>query len=467
MSEEYTDRDRTKVMVCTFLGSFVTPLMSTMLNLALVAIGEDFEVGSHDLGYINSIFLLGSVIAMVPAGRLSGIVGMRKTFATGLAVTFISALAASLSPNYWFLVACRFFIGMGAAMMIVTSVAMLTYVYPANRRGWALGMNSTAVYLGLTLGPTLGGFISDSAVGWRGCFMLVLILCIIVAFFIKGMRYEIRPNEGEQMDWKGSVLWGVSIFVLMNGVMSITESWAIPAVIVGSILLLITIHYLKGASFPVLNLRLFKIKTFSRAGGAAFLNYGASYSVMFFLSLYLQSIGEMTATEAGLFLLVQPAIQVLLTAKMGEVYDGMEDKRILPTLGMAMMAVGISLFLFLGTDFSMWYILLIMIVIGSAMGVFSSPNTTAIMSSAPDRFRGEASGVVAVMRQSGMMVSMGIAMACISIIMGSADNLTPDRWGEFVDTIHVVFTICLVMCLVGTVLSWFRGKTDEDTLNSL
>jgi MFS family permease len=457
----YSDSDRRKLMICTLAGAIITPLMSTMLNLALVDIGDDFGRGSHDLGYINTLFLLGSVIAMVPAGRLSGIAGMRRIYVTGLAITAAAASLAALSPSFWFLVGCRFVIGFGSAMMNVTSIAMLTYVYPESRRGWALGMNVTAVYLGLTLGPTLGGVISDS-VGWRGCFALIICLCAFSMTFVRGIRYEIRPTPDDSMDWKGSVLWGISIFVLMSGVVNITETWAAAAVPAGAVLLALTLLRFSRSPSPVLNMRLFRIKTFTRSGFAAFLNYGASYCVQFFLSLYLQSIGALTATQAGLLLLVQPAIQVALSAKMGAVSDRMEDKRLLPTAGMAIMSAGIAMFIFIGTEFDIWYVVAMMCLIGTGMGVFSSPNTSVIMSSAPPQYRGEASGVVAVMRQTGMMVSMGIAMACISMIMGSADGLEPERYGVFADTIHAAFTICLGMCLAGMALSWSRGEEGSE-----
>lgn len=460
----YTDADRRHLLAFTVSGAFITPLMSTMLNLALLFIGSEFSVSSHDLGYVNTLFLLGSVIAMVPAARLASIYGMRKVFFAGLVMTGVTTALAMVSPNFPFFIAMRFAIGFGSAMMGVTAIAMLTYVFPLERRGWAIGVNTTAVYIGLSLGPTIGGLVSD-AVGWRVCFLIVLALVAIAFVFLLNFRKEVTPTPEETMDWKGSVLWGMSVFILMFGAINVISSLATALIILGTGLFAVTIWYLRRSESPVLNLHLFCIKTFSRSSVAAFMNYGASYSVAFFMALYLQSIGSLTASEAGLLMLLQPAVQVLLTIRMGALSDRMADKRILPTLGMIIVSFGVAMFLFLGTEFSLPYVVAMLLLIGVGMGVFSSPNTSVILSSVPGKYRGEASGVVSVVRQTGMMVSMSIAMASISVVMGSTDNLAPDTYVAFVDTIRFAFSVCFCMCVVGIICSWFRGETDEESLN--
>jgi hypothetical protein len=104
------------------------------------------------------------------------------------------------------------------------------------------------------------------------------------------------------------------------------------------------------------------------------------------------------------------------------------------------------------------YIGVILLLLGAGYGIFAAPNTNAVMSSVPSKNRGDASGMVALVRQVGMMTSMGIAMCCIALIMGSADNLNPSTYGQFVDVIRAAFTICLGMCVIGTITSWFRGS---------
>ena len=445
---EYTRGDVKALLVSTCSAAMVVPLMSTMLNLALVSIGKDFSVGSHDLGYVNTFFLLGSVIGMVPAARISSIWGMRRMFRLGLLLTLICSVLLALSPNFEFLMIMRLVVGITSSLTLVTSVASITYVVPVEHRGWALGINTTAVYIGLSLGPFFGGVICDT-VGWRMVFVIVALVSIIALALSHAFKHEITPQAGEVMDWVGAIGWSVSITILMFGIINMSEPWAWMLIAVGSLLLILEIIYLRRSDHPVFAVHLFRRRVYSAASVATFMNYGASYSITFFMALYLQRIGALSATEAGIMMLIQPFMQVLLTAKAGALYDRIADKRTMPALGAAVTAAGVSMFLFMGTECSFPFVALTLVVCGIGSGLFSSPATARIMSSVEPKDRGDASSTVSLMRQTGMMVSMGISMACIAVIMGSTDNLGPDTFGSSVDSMHLAFGICLTMCIIG------------------
>ncbi|MCQ2078751.1 MAG: MFS transporter [archaeon] len=461
MGETYTDSDRRYLLIATCLASIITPLMSTMMNLSLLSIGADFDVGSHSQAYVNTMFLLGSVCCMVPAARYASIHGMRRVFLLGLLTLIVSCILTFLSPNFQFLILMRFVIGFGSGMLMVTSIAMLTCVFPIANRGRIIGINTTFVYLGLSVGPTIGGIITD-ALGWRYIFIFILCLSILSFILVSGFRKEVLIEPEAMMDWKGSVLWGMMIVVLMLGMVNITTEWGPWCVIVGSALLVALWYYLRNSEQPALNSRMFRNLLFTRSCVAAFMNYGASYCITFFLALYLQRIGQMSATEAGALMLVQPLMQILLTMKMGALSDRMTDKRILPAVGMALTGAGVAMYLFLDTNYSLPYVVVMMAIIGLGLGTFSAPNNSLILSSVPPHFKGEASGVLSVVRQTGMMISMSLAMSMISIIMGSTDNLTPENYGIFLDVIHYTFTVCLVMCAVGVICSLIPIKGAQD-----
>lgn len=454
---QYKAGEQRALLIATCLGSIIGPLLSTMMNLALVHIGAEFSVGSRSLALINTVFFLASVVFIVPMARYASIKGMKRIFTAGTALICVGALFAAFSPTFLFLLLMRFVLGVGSAAVVVTSVTMVAEVYPLERRGWAIGFNTMFAYLGLALGPVIGGTIADLA-GWRVLFAVAAPFAVAALVLLVRFPGEVMPAAGEPMDWRGSALWGLAILVTMLGVIEITQSYGPLMLVVGLVLLSVAVLVLSRTPAPVLDVRLFRRTVFRRSCGATFMNYSATYAVSFFMALYIESIGGLSASAAGFLMLIQPGVQVLLTSRFGALFDRIADKRLLPTLGMALMCVGLAGFEFLGTDFQLWQVVTIMLILGLATAMFAAPNTTTILSSVPPHFRGEAAGSLAVVRQAGIMTSMGLAMACIAVIMGSADNLSPATYGVFADVIHLAFAICLGMCAVGTVLSWARGN---------
>lgn len=458
MSEEavYSHSDIMKVMVAVCAGVIIMPLMSTMMNLALNHIGEEFEVGAHSLGMVSTIFFLASVIVMVPAARISEIYGRKRTFSAGLLVVMVASIAAMFSVSFEMLLVSRGLMGVGAAAMFGSGMTIVTDVVPLEKRGSAIGIYTTFIYLGLALGPSLGGFISD-AVGWRYIFFFMIPFATVSLLSISTFKKEIYAFPDAKMDVKGSAVYGLAIMFSMYGMINLPQLWAVFLLAIGLAFLALFIFMEKRMKFPVLELNIFRYGMFSRSCVAALLNYGSSYSVSFFLALYLTSIGALSAFEAGLIMLLQPLVQVFLTAKAGSMSDRI-DSRILPTMGMGLTSVAILMLIFVGIVPDFYFIAAILMLLGLGYALFSAPNTNVIMSSVPGEFRGEASGVLALMRQTGTLVSMGIAMCCISVIMGSTDNLGPDTYDEFVTVMRVAFSICLALCVVGTFISWFRGS---------
>ncbi len=456
MEGGYTGREMKLVLLACCLSGFVTPLLSTMMNLSLVGIGEEFAVGSHMLGYVNTAFLLSSVVFMVPLSKAADIVGKKRMFIAGVALILFASILAVFSPSFWWLIACRVLMGAGAAASTSTSISLITDVYTVNRGG-AIGMQTMCVYVGLAAGPPLGGTLND-VIGWHALFLLIIPLSVGAIACMSLFRHEIRPEQGRGFDLRGSILYAIGIVAAMCGVMNMPQAWAFASLVAGIVFIAAFVIWQLRTPDYLLNVRLFMSRVFSGSCLAAFLNYAASYSIAYFMALYLQSIGALTATQAGLLMLVQAGVQAVLTTYFGRLSDRVSDKRILPTAGMALTAVGVSMFLFYGTELDLPLVVATMVVLGTGTGMFSSPNTSVIMGAVGRDETSEASGVVAVMRQTGMMVSMGVAMMFITLVMGGSDELVPENYGLFVDVIHLSFGICLVMCIVGAVVSMLRGK---------
>lgn len=461
MRMAYDERERRMVLLACCFAGFITPLLSTMMNLSLVNIGQEFGAGSHQLAYVNTAFLLSSVVFMVPMAKVGDIVGKKRIFMTGVAVIAVTCLVAPFSPDFWFLIACRAVMGLGSACIVTTSVSMITDVFPHENRGGAIGLQTMCVYIGLAAGPVVGGLLND-AFGWHSLFYIIVPIAVVAVVCMMAFRSEIRPDEGGRFDSKGSVLYGIAIFLSMGGMINLPETWAYAMLVVGVLFLAVFVWSQLRTPHHLLNVRLFKGRVFSGSCLATFMNYASSYSISYFLALYLQSIGNLTATEAGMLMLVQPAIQAVLTPYFGRLSDRLADKRILPTVGLVISAFGIATILTYGVGTPLSTVVVTQIIIGIGFSMFSAPNTSIIMGSVDPRETGEASAMVAVMRQTGMMVSMGIAMLFISMIMGSADDIVPGTYGSFIEVLRCSFAVCTVACILGAAVSMMRGRDSAE-----
>lgn len=458
---EISSRTRYLVLLATSIGAVVNPLLGSMIILALPSIGTDFVVSARDLGWMSTAFILANAICLVPAARLVDKIGYKKSYIIGSVIVSLSCFLSIFSPDYTILIILRILAGCGISLVMITSLAILTRIFPKNRRGFVIGINTAMVYVGLSIGPVLGGALTEY-LGWHSLFMVMapLLLCSAVLLFIFLKEEFTEPVLF--FDKVGTVLYAAGIFCLMYGLSTITKFSSIILAVAGFLLLIVFVCYELRQKYPILNMSLFfKNKRFARASLAALLNYGAVYGVVYFVSLYLQSVGQLTATEAGLILLFQPLIQVIMTPVAGKLSDKI-DPKYLVTAGMSLTVAGVLLLAGLGfmSDGFASYIAITQVFIGLGAALFAAPNTSDIMSSVPKEEYSTASGIVAVVRQIGMLVSMAICMASISIFVGSTDLLGPDMHAEFILSMQVSMIICAALALIGVFFSWFRGRAE-------
>jgi Arabinose efflux permease len=451
----FSKREQRLVLLASCLAIFATPLMGTMVNLALPTLGSEFGISTSQEGWVIAVYFLSSVAFMVPIARLSDLYGKRRMFIIGIFITIAGAILASFSPNFTALLTCRVIMGLGSAAISCTGIAMLTEVYPKNHRGGAIGLNTASVYLGSSVGPPLGGFLTDT-LGWHSTFYMVIPFCLLALIAILAFKTDFTPSKGEHFDVKGSVVYGVAITIATYGLMSITEWYSIPLMIFGIALLGVFYLIEKRESFPVLNVKLFSNSRYTRSVAAALLNYASSFAVAFFLSLYLQDVGGYTPSQAGMVLLIQPLIQAVFTPLTGRLSDRV-DARILPTIGMIITCAGLMVIVLLTREVDIMLVAFALILLGTGYALFSAPNTNAVMATVSPREYSEASGMLGIMRQGGILLSIGIAVGCVSLIVGNG-SIDPATIDLFMNAMRTAFLIFVGMSVVGCVLSWFRGK---------
>lgn len=447
--------ERSALIVAT-LTSFIGPFMISSVNVALPTIQADLGMDAVELSWIATAYLLAMAVGLVPAGKIADIHGRKRVFATGLAIYTLGAVTAAFVDSAVTLIATRVLQGIGAAMFVTTGMAILTSIYPPNRRGRVIGIYVAAVYIGLSVGPFIGGLLTQHF-GWRSIFLVMLPLGLfslaLTFFFLRG---EWLGEPGQKLDIGGCLLYGVAILALVYGASRLPAAIGIVLVIAGLALFLVFVRHQLAARYPVFDMQLFaENKAFAFSSLAALLNYSCTFAITFLLSLYLQYIKAMPPQTAGTVLMAQPIMMALLSPVAGRLSDRIEP-RLLATAGMVTTVIGVALLTTLDGERSVPLIVANLMLLGTGFALFSSPNMSAIMGAVEKRHYGLASGTVATMRLLGQMFSMAIATVVLSLIVGR-QAITPATYGLFLRSIHTVFFISAALCFCGVYFSWFRG----------
>jgi len=455
MEDTLTTR-RVAVLVAT-CSSFLTPFMGSSLNIALPSIGREFSIGALVLGWISTAYLLSSAMFLVPFGKLADLRGRKRIFVWGLVAYGVGSLLSGLAPSVGTLIAARVVQGVGGAMIFGTGVAILTSVFPPQERGRVLGLNVAAVYVGLSVGPFLGGVLTQQW-GWRSIFYLnVPLAAVIAALAAWKLQGEWRAGDGEGFDWAGSVLYGLGLVALIYGFSRLPSAPGAALTLAGILVLALFALWEGRARTPVLELSLFRRNpAFTFSNLAALINYSATSAVGFLLSLYLQSVRGVNPQQAGLILLAQPVVQALFSPLAGWASDRVEP-RIVASAGMGLTVVGLALLYPLASSTAIPYIIGVLALLGFGFALFSSPNTNAVMSAVDRSHYGVASATLATMRLTGQMLSMGIVMLIFALFMGGT-AVTPQTAPRFLTSVRAAFSVFVVLCFLGVFASLARGN---------
>ena len=449
---------RAAVLLVTSLAAFLTPFMAASVNIALPSIGREYAVDAVTLSWIATSFILSAAVFLIPLGRIADIRGRKKVFLYGGAIFGAASIIAALAWSPYILIAARVIQGIGGAMLFGTVTAIISSVYPPGERGRAMGINIAITYLGLSLGPFLGGLMTQY-LGWRSLFWLNAILCaLLLVFTLWKLKSEWAEARGETFDLAGSIIYGIGLVAVMYGLSELPAWYGFLSLTAGMAVLLAFVKWESLTASPILDITLFrKNQVFAYSNLAAFINYSATFAVGFLLSLYLQYIRGLSPAGAGLVLVAMPVVQAVLSPFTGRLSDRIEP-RLLASSGMALTAGGLLLLIFIGADTALWYIITCLILLGAGFALFSSPNVNAVMSSVDKKSLGVASATLATMRLTGQMFSLGIAMLLISLFMGRV-QVTPDVYPQYIRSLQTALAIFTALCIGGIFASMARGKT--------
>jgi EmrB/QacA subfamily drug resistance transporter len=447
---------RTPVLVSSCLTSFATPFAASAVNVAIPSIGRDLQMSTVATAWIATAYLLTTATFLVPFGRLADIHGRKRVYLAGMGVFTVASIFVATAPSGNLLIGWRVVQALGISAAAGTSVAILTSVFPPERRGAALGINSAAVYSGLAAGPVVSGILTHY-IGWRSVFLVTVPLGLApVILMVTLLRNtEWRFAEGESFDLRGALLYCFAVPVLLFGLTEVRSTWGAPLLLGGGALLLLFIRQQLRSPPPVLDLSMFATNlTFRYSILATLLNYAAASATGFLVSLYLQTVRGMSPRDAGLVLMSQPIVQAIFSPLAGRLSDRVPP-RTLASLGMGLCCGALALLAFLGAQTPLPYLLAFLVVMGLGFALFSSPNTNAVMGSVDRRSYSLAAATLATMRSLGQASSLGVITVILSMFVGAvAVAAAPPLL--MLRSIRTAFAVFSVLCFVGIFASLAR-----------
>jgi len=462
------------VLLITTVGSFMTPLDSSIVSIALPSIASSLDMDFATAIWIPTSYLLCLSALLLVFGRFADTRGRRMPFIFGFTLFTIASVLCATSQNGLQLIFFRSVQGLSAALISATAPAIVTDIFPDKERGKALGINAMAVYGGLSTGPTLGGFLVEY-LGWRWIFFINLPIGIfVVTLSLWKLKESTALGKKERFDLLGAGTFstGLAAFLLaltlgpncewkgigITGLLAFT----------GVAFFLFVVAEKRIGETAMFNISLLsRNRLFAAANLTALLNYTSMFGVTFLISFYLQRILGFGPAKAGIVLLSMPLTMAILSPVSGWLSDKF-GSRALSSGGMGLTCLALFMLSTLTVTSSSFDVVLMLLVLGLGMGIFSAPNTSSVMGSVEKNRLGVAAGTLSTMRFTGQSLSIAImgavaATAIPSIILsgllvGIQSDIETVVAEAFVEGIHRAFIVSGSISALGALTSLVRGK---------
>ena len=466
-------RYRWTVLLIASIGSLMGPLDSTIVSVTLPTISQELGMDYSTSVWVPTAYLAVTAALLLTMGRLSDVRGRKPIYVAGFGLFALGSLLCSLSQNGEQMILFRGLQGIGAAALMATATALVTDAFPPQERGKALGINAMSVYIGLSLGPPLGAVLTGT-LGWRSIFWVNIPIAATVIMLAQWkIAKPSRPRPDTRFDLAGASSFAIGLVAFLIA-LTFGESWGwTSAFTLGLIVLAVAMF----AIFVVNEGRLGKCamfqldlvtrnRLFAAGNLSALLNYTAYFGVSFILSFYLQRVLGMDLYTTGLVLLSMPLVMSVLSPISGWMSDRV-GSRALASAGMFIMAAGLLLMSTLTATSSAAEVVAWFVILGVGMGLFSSPNTSAIMGCVEGDRLGVASGTLSTMRTVGQSMSLAIMGALIAtasstelvsaLFMGAP--LPPGTADEdFIRGMALAFRVSAGIAVAGALASLARGR---------
>ena len=461
------------VMLVVGVGGFMAALNSASLIIILPTLQSDLHTDLINILWVLLSYTLASAVLLLSVGRLADLIGNKRIYLLGYLIFGLGSLLCALANNVWVLIAARFVQGVGGALLMANTSAIITHTFPRRELGRALGVASLAFSVGTTLGPIVGGILTDK-INWHWAFWfnvpIAAVGLLLAARYLYNEVGARSQTARERFDWAGAILLAVSLSALLYFVsLGPLYGWG-SARILGALVLSIVaaalfIYSQLRVAQPLLQLRLFNNRLFTMANLSASLASMGMIAVLFLMPFYLEDVLHYSLFLSAVLLTPYPVTMLIIAPISGWLSDRF-GSRTLGTIGMALAALSLLWMSTLTIHSSYGEVAVRLVVLGLGMGLFQSPNNSAVMSAAPANARGVASAVLGTMRNLGTMLGIGITGAVFVSFMPFNAFLQLALTGETsqsgVDAVIAAFRICYwaatFFATLGIITSLSRGR---------
>lgn len=443
-------------------GSLATVIVAFLLNAAPVAlpsIAKSFAMNNILQNWVDTIYLLSIAVFSIPCGKICQKYGLNKILKVGIIFFLIGTLGTALSLNASMLLLFRVVLGIGSALLNVSSIALIVEAMPNEKKGPALGIAVAAVYIGIALSPILGGSLIFNF-GWQSLFIATIPVILLNYYLSNKIKKEWIHYDNNKFDINGTILYSVGIVLFIYGFTRILEFTGQILTIIGIILLVIFGIWELKSSNPIFEMKLFKNIRFAAANLACLFSYFATFMITYVYNYHLQYIMGMNSQTAGLYLIITPSIMVLMSILSGYLIKKIKGEYLTGT-GLIILAVAFILLCTLSNTTPLEIILIAMTLHGIGYGLFSSPNTVLITTSVPEEETSKASASLSAMRLIGQTVSLGIFTTVFAIIMSNV-VIEPKYYALLIESCHNISILAVIFVVIGAIISFLGLKGIKD-----
>lgn len=399
------------VMAAVAMSIFLATIDGSIVNVALPTLVRDFDTDFATVQWVVLAYLLTQATLLLSVGRLGDMIGKKPIYSAGFVVFTVGSALCGLAPTVFWLICFRVIQAVGAAMALALGMAIVTEAFPPNERGKALGISGTIVSVGIVVGPTLGGVLID-ALSWHWIFFVNLPVGLVGTVMALRFVPNFKPAGRQRFDYPGAFTLFVSLLALLLALtvgqrLGFDESRVLLLFAVWAVFLALFIFIEWRVGQPMIDLRIFRNGLFSVNLVTGFATFIAIAGTIILMPFYLENMLGYDTRHVGLLLAVVP-IFLGITAPISGTLSDRFGARPITVIGLVILAAGYYALSTLTAQTSAAGYLLRMVPIGIGMGVFQSPNNSAVMGSVPRQRLGIASGLLAITRTLGQTTGIAV-----------------------------------------------------------